>query len=260
MSRLISTLAAATVVAVSAACVEIEPDPPVDEEGEPIAVPDPFDPWLEIADISPAPGEIAPSSRLALTFNDYIDDDSFDSYAFGVLNSGGVRASGSARYIMTDKTVVWRPYSNLEPGLLYQFRVTENLVSATDAPLLAPAQWPEFKASREATPVETVELPDVRWDDVAPIFEAKCASCHHEPQRGLNPLTYDSLLGARSTQTDLFLVRPGDAPDSYLMRKLLWDYPDIEFTHQPPAWAGGEELEREELLVVEGWIAGGALR
>jgi hypothetical protein len=268
MSRPLSTLhaalavtlvVAATSLAVGA-CVEIEPDPPVDEEGEPIPMPDPYDPWLEIVDISPSSDEIALSPTVAVTFNDYIDDDAFDSYAFGALRSGGVGVSGTASYVMTDKTVVWRPYAALEPGLVYRFSVTAEPVSATGAPLREPSAWPTYMASRDAAPIEPVELPEVRWDAVAPIFEAKCASCHHDPQWGLNPLTYDSLIGAKSQQTDLFLVRPGDAPDSYLMRKLLWDYADVEFVHQPPKWSGGEELGREELLTIEGWIAGGALR
>jgi hypothetical protein len=252
-------VAAATVAAMSTACVEVEPDPPVDEDGEPVVVPAPHDRWLEVVDISPDTDEIAMSPSVAVTFNDYIDDESFESYAFGALRSGGVRASGTATYIMTDKTVVWRPFSRLEPGLKYRFSVTEDLESATGAPLRAPAEWPEYLAGRDAVPSELVVLPDVRWDAVRPIFDATCAGCHQDPQWGLNPLTYDSLIGAKSQQTDLFLVRPGDASDSYLMRKLLWDYPDIEFVHQPPAWSGGQELAREELLLIEGWITGGAL-
>ncbi len=241
------------------ACGEIEPEPPVDDEGEPIPVPAPYDHWLEITAISPAPGDdLATRPTFAVTFNDYIDDDSFRSYAFGVLSSGGIVERGEAKYIMTDKTVTWRTWGALEPGLIYRFQTTGSVESATGSPLLQPAQWPKYVANEEVDSIDPVELPNARWDDVAPIFESKCASCHQDPQWGLNPLTFESLEGAKSQQTDLYLVRPRDPADSYLMRKLLWDYADIEFVHQPPKWAGGEQLSREELLTVEGWIAGGA--
>ena len=258
MSRLYWT--ALALCCLLAGCGEIEPQPPVDEDGEPIALPGPYDHWLEIDRISPASGDLAAQPQIAVRFNDYIDDDSFRSYAFGSLSSAGVGASGDADYIMTDKTVVWRPWGVLETSLIYSFRITGDVTSATGSPLLQPAEWPTYLIDPEATSTEVVELPDARWTDVEPIFEAKCASCHQDPQFGLNPLTYDSLIGAKSDQVDLYLVRPRDPSDSYLMQKLLWDYPDIEFVHQPPKWAGGEELSREELLTVEGWIASGARR
>jgi mono/diheme cytochrome c family protein len=241
-------------------CGEIEPEPPVDEDGEPIELPEPYDRWLEIVEISPVPGELAREPSIAVRFNDYIEDDSFRSYAFGALSSGGVVARGDADYVMTDKTVVWRPWRPLEPGLRYTFQTTGAVESATGSPLLQPAEWPAYVASRDQEPTSATALPDARWDDVAPIFEGKCAECHRNPRAGLNPLTYESLQNAESQQTDLYLVRPADPADSYLMRKLLWDYADIEFVHQPPAWAGGEQLSREELLLIEGWIAGGARR
>lgn len=249
----------AAVVALGA-CGEIEPDPPVDENGDPIELPEPYDRWLEIVDISPTSGDLPLEPTITVRFNDYIEDDSFRTYAFGTLSSGGVRARGDADYVMTDKTVVWRPWGALVPGLRYRFRSTGAVESATGSPSLQPAEWPTYMATDAAPTTEPPRLPSATWDDVAPIFEAKCASCHRDPQAGLNPLTYESLQGARSDQTDLYLVRPTDPADSYLMRKLLWDYADIEFVHQPPAWSGAEQLPREELLLIEGWIAGGARR
>lgn len=243
------------------ACVEIEPDPPVDDEGEPIALPGPHDRWLEVTSVSPSGEDLDVAPRIAVTFSDYLDDDSFRSYRFASLRSGGLVAGGLADYIMTDKTVIWRPYNDIEPGLAYTFELNDELSSATDSPLLLPAQWPVFVASDDGGRAAVGELPQPVFDEVDPIFEAHCVECHRDEQSGLNPLTYDSLVGTRSTQTGLYLVRPGDPADSYLMRKLLWDYPDIEFTHQPPPWAeGSEPLEREELLLIEGWIASGARR
>lgn len=130
----------------------------------------------------------------------------------------------------------------------------------TGAPFLPPGEWPELVPSREAAPQEVAELPSPSWQEVSPLIEERCAGCHRDEQWGLNPLTYDSLLGAKSTQTDQFLVRAGDPQDSYLMRKILPDYPEREFTVQPPPWSDVERLDRQELLLIEGWIAAGARR
>jgi hypothetical protein len=242
----------------AAGCLQIEPDPPLDDEGEPIALPEANDRWLRVVELAPSP-TIGVRPHLAFRFNDYIDPTSFRSYAFGAMHSGGLRNTGAADYVMTDKTVYWRPWSALEPGLLYTFRPIDEIISATGSPLLPPVEWPIFEVDDGGDSVTPTSLPEATWADVEAIVEAYCTDCHRDPSWGLNPLTYDSLVGARSAQTDLFLVRRGDPAGSYLMRKVLWDYPDIEFTPQPPPWsAGAEELSREELLLIEGWIANGA--
>lgn len=259
MSRLLPT---ALVFALAAsACTRIEQPQPVDDQGEPIEVPEPYDRWLQIESVAPSPGEVSLRPSIAVSFSDYIDDDSFRSYAFASASSGGLTAFGGARYIMTDKTVVWQPWNALEPGLRYRFAPTGDVVSATGSPLILPPKLPVFVPRSDVAPTPATELPDARWQDVAPIFEARCAGCHDDPDAQLPALTYDGLVGVQSSQTDLALVRPADPADSYLMRKLLWDYADIEFTHQPPPWsAGSEELPRGDLLTIEGWIAHGARR
>ncbi len=248
------------------ACTPVNPPQPADAQGKPIALPGPYDRWLQITDISPTsasdgPTDVALQPTISITFNDYLQDDSFRSHSLAAMASGGVKAYGHADYVMTDKTIVWHPWSALEPGLVYDFTILDKLTSATGAPYLAPVTPPQFKASRDVEASAPVALPDATWSQIEPIFEQRCTSCHRDKQWKLNPLTYDSLVGEKSAETDLYLVRPGDAPDSYLMRKLLWDYPDIEFTPQPPPWsAGSEELPRDELRLVEGWIAHGARR
>ena len=242
-------------------CGEIEQEPPTDSDGDAIPIPGPYDDWLQISSVNPASETIAPRPVLVFEFSDYLDDGRFRSYDLAELRSGGRRTLGASTYVMTDKAVVWRPYGELERGLKYDLRVLANLRSYTDAPPL-----PSGFASRTYTVADDggsaeVELPEPVWADVDAILERQCAGCHRDPVRKLNPLTYESLVGVRSEQVDRFLVRPGDAPDSYLMHKLLWDYEDIEYTHQPPPWQeNAEQLPREELLVIERWIEGGVPR
>lgn len=258
----------ALVVASLAACVPIEPEPVLDSAGEPIEIPGPADRWLQIENTTPSPGKVDLRPSFTFTFNDYLDEDSFKSYNFATLSSGGIRASGRAFYRMSDKTVVWRPNGNLSPGLIYRLAINAELKSATGAPF-----WPPASGDASRTFVPTTDdlpnvdsdlsdpLPDPPWTEVKSILDAACASCHADPAWQLNPLSYDRLVGASSTQTDLYLIRPGNPAGSYLMQKILWDYPDLEFTPQPPPWSdNAQQLSRDDLLAIEGWIAHGAKR
>lgn len=260
-----------------AACVPIEPEPLVDKEGKPIPLPEFGDRWLQVRAVHPRPGPIELRPTFAFTFYDYLDPTTFVSFNFATMHSGGLQANGRAWYRMTDKTVVWRSNSALEPGLGYRLKLAGGLRSATGAPLLPEGARTiltkeqnylptrDLPAAEEPASQEDLDLdaplPDARWADVEPILAARCASCHADPGWSLNPLTFESLRGQRSEQVDLHLVRPGDPARSYLMRKLLWDYPDRKFEPQPPPWSqGARELPREELLLIEGWIAHGARR
>ncbi|MGM0556367.1 MAG: hypothetical protein ACQEVA_08330 [Myxococcota bacterium] len=246
----------------AASCGEIEQTPPTDADGEVIPVPEPFDSWLEIASIAPESDSISPNPTLVITFSDYLEDDRMRSFDFGELRSGGRRTLGAATYVMTDKAVIWRPYGELEAGMKYDFEVLLDLRSYTDAPPMPSGLGTRTYLVEEDGPTaDAPDLPSPGWAEVDDILERRCGECHRDPRRRLNPLTHESLVGRRSDQVDRYLVRPGDAPDSYLMHKLLWDYEDIEYTHQPPPWQeNAEQLPREELLVIERWIENGARR
>lgn len=281
-SRALSALGLWACVLAVHGCVPVEPEPLVDKDGKPIPLPEFGDRWLQLRAVHPPPGPVELRPTFALTFYDYLDPTTFLSFNFASMHSGGLQTNGRAWYRMTDKTVVWQPNGALEADLGYRLKLTPGLRSATGAPLLpegartilssAQNYLPtrDLPAPEEPDPEEpklpaqdalTQPLPKARWADVEPIIAARCASCHADPGWSLNPLTYDSLIGQRSEQVDLFLVRPGDPARSYLMRKLLWDYPDLKFEPQPPPWSqGARQLPREELLLIEGWIAHGARR
>lgn len=271
-------------------CIMIDPEGPTDADGKPIPLPAAGDNWLLLESVNPEPGNIEARPTFIFTFSDYLDPGSFLTYGFASLRSGGIQIGGIASYRMVDKSVVWRPSSGLEEALNYQLKLDSALTSATDAPfwpLSSPreplagylyatgleveegannepkAEDPDKDESPEAPldPPVDAPLPDAKWGDVAPIIEASCASCHHDPDWGLNPLGYEDLVGKPSAQVERLLVRPADPANSYLMQKLLWDYADIKFSPQPPPWSeGAAPLERPELLTIEGWIARGARR
>lgn len=254
-------MACAAVATTLISCGEIEQEPPTDASGDVIPIPDPFDSWLQLTAVEPDSETISSRPTLVIRFSDYIDDDRFRSFNFAELRSGGLRTLGLATYVMTDKAVIWQPYGELEQGFKYDFRILPDLRSYTDAPPLPGGFSTRTYRVGEDGATSDLSLPEPTWPQVEAIFDRRCADCHADPARRLNPLDYDSIVGRRSEQVDRFLVRPGDAPDSYLMHKLLWDYEDIEFTHQPPPWQeDAEQLPREELLVIERWIEDGAPR
>ncbi|MBA2663251.1 MAG: hypothetical protein H0U74_13240 [Bradymonadaceae bacterium] len=238
----------------------IEPEGPVDADGEPIALPGAYETWLQIRRMTPGAGAISAQPMLELEFTDYLNPDTYLSFNLVALQSGGIVARGDAEYIMSTKTVRWTPRRALEPGFHYTVLLAaEDVRSVTASPLLLSPDSPRYVVDETLNPTPHPTRPEGRWAQVEAIFEARCASCHRDPQWQLNPLTFESLVGKRSAQSEHLVVRPYDAPASYLMHKILPDYPLRRFTVQPPPWApDNDPLSREELQLVESWIRFGA--
>ena len=275
MSRHALIALCATLIALLAAsCSGIEPEYPVDEEGNRIPTPPPAERWLRIASIEPATSPTAISLRptLAARFDQYIDPDSFVSFSAVGLRSGGIAASGSLTYQMTYRRMVWRPYSSLIDGIEYDFALTLlGLYSVTGSPrlpsdqpqlyLLATSEQGATTGRRDQPPTDPVYWPEV----LDLLTEKGCYTCHGDEERWplLHDLSYEALLHRPSDEVDFPLVRPFDAPRSYLMHKLLPDYPIRRHTVQPPPWAPepyNQPLSRDEIWVVERFIEGGALQ
>ena len=248
-------------VAVTAGCVPIEEPPLLDETGEPIPIPQAYDRWLQVVEVLPEASVVSPEASFTLIFNAYLQDDALLDYATVFLSSGGLRAYGAVRHVVSRRALVFEPYGPLEPGLVWSLHVDPTrLQSVTGAPASI-GPLPEFRVEEEVeepTPALPLLAPPSRWPRVEAIFARKCFNCHRDPSWGLNPLRPETLIGERSEQVDRYLVRPFDAADSYLLHKVLPDFPLRRFTVQPPPWSGAERLTPAELLVVEGWIDAGA--
>ncbi|MFU8804629.1 MAG: hypothetical protein ACNA8W_12520 [Bradymonadaceae bacterium] len=243
------------------ACGSIDPPPPVNDEGEPIPFPAPYETWLQIKSIAPATDEDIPLQPvLEITFTDYIDPATFTTYGVLALQSGGIIAAGDVEYSMAERTLRWTPRRLLEPGFAYRLVLFETGISSvTGSPLIAPARMPRYIVDEDATIESTLPRQTVRWADIEPIFDAKCASCHGDARWGLPELTHDVLVDTRSEQVEHMLVRPFDPTRSYLMHKILPDYPLRRFTVQPPPWFEERSpLSDEEIGLIEAWIRQGA--
>lgn len=230
-------------------CVENPPLPflPYDRPLVAVAVDPPVD-----------QGPVARNPLITLSFNTYLAPGPLTYYNTLGLRSGGIRANGITEYRMVDKALVWRTTRSMRPDLYYTLTIQKDvLFTVTGQPYQGVEQL-QYLAGDFSAAIPPAEPAPV-WEDVAPIFEP-CGACHDDPEWRLPAMTWEGLVNQPSAQQDKLMVRPFDPPGSYLLHKLLDDYPDREGTSQPPAWAGLDHLDLEDLRLIEAWIAGGAQR
>ncbi len=223
-----------------------------------------YDRPLALQRVTPDPetGPIARNQNFALDFNRYLAADELNFFSSVSVTSGGVRVSEVTQYRMVDKRILVRLRSNMEPGLFYDVAPNpDRLRSVTDQPYAGP---PAVKFLVEDRQLErnpfAEDDPPPTWADVEPIFE-RCNVCHLDPEWKLPAMTPDGMIGQPSAQdSSRLIIRPFDAPNSYLMHKILWDYPIRQGTAQPPSWAGYEQLSANAQRLIERWIRVGAPR
>lgn len=239
-------------------CAPIEDPEPPQVDGEEIALPPPGVDWLSVEDVEPQEA-ISLRPTVAVTFNQYLDSETFNSFGAMRLRSRGITQSGAIKYQIATRTVYFRPGADLEPQLEYllEWRASD-VQSVEGAPLHPMVLLPRYTTDEELDPTPPLERSAVTWEEVEAIFDRSCNQCHGDPNWQLPSLEYDHLVGGRSEQVDRYLVEPLFPTRSYLMHKILADYPDRLYGVQPPPWSDAPPLEEEELILIEDWIATGA--
>ncbi len=241
---------AATLAAAALACVDNPPLPA-----------DLYDPSVRILAIDPSPdgGPVAEQPVFTASLNTYLDPAPLTFFNAAALNSGGVRASVRADYRMVDKQLVVTTRRPLEPGLIYDLTFNPDAIaSVTGQPFQGPALI-QFLSGDAPLPPAPAEPEAPRWAEIEPLL-APCNVCHLDPEWQLPAVTREAMVGVASEQQpELVVVRPFDAPASYLMHKILWDYPLRHGTAQPPPWAGYDQLSIDAQRLIERWINAGAL-
>ena len=190
-------------------------------------------------------------------FNQYLDTAPLRYWNMVSVRSKGIYAGGRAYYDMVDRRIRFELYRPLDHHLKYTITLNDEVIRSVDGTALDPV---EINVQTGGGLVEHPQRkPYPTYEQrMASLFEQGC-SCHGEPQRQLPALTHESLLSTWSSQLpDRRLVQPFDAPNSYLMHKVLWDYPIREGQPMPPPWSGGEQLQRDKLRLIERWIRSGA--
>lgn len=95
-----------------------------------------------------------------------------------------------------------------------------------------------------------VSAEHLSFDDIYPILEENCLSCHHNPgaPRGLSMETYSGLLKGSENGP---VVIPGDAKNSELLKRLKGEsYPRMPMNGPP-------YLNESETRLISNWIDAG---
>lgn len=216
------------------------------------------EPMLFPVAVSPAGDEpVAVNQTFSITFNTYVDEAPLTYYNVAALSSGGVRAFGPTRWSMVDKSLILQTSRDMEPELLWQLDLNpEVLFSVTGQPYAGPTTVTFYVGEDREVRTEETSVPT--WSDVEPIL-GPCNDCHAAPQWQLTPITPAGMVGVASAQVEhRQIVEAYEPSRSYLMFKLLADYPLREGEHQPPAFSDMSALSADELRLVEGWIRAGA--
>lgn len=239
-------------------CGSIDPDPPVDANGQAIPIPASGERWLTVEAISPQDGSIPAVPEVVVTLSEYIEPSALIDFDVISLTSGGIRAAGSTRWDASTRTLHWRPYGALIDGLDYTLHINANrLTSVVGSPLFPPSRT-KWRVDHRLENPPVPPTAEVRWADVEPILAQFCWSCHQDPNWQLNPLTRTSMISKKSDQVDRFIVMPFSAARSYLLHKVLPDYPMIMWETQPPSWSHVPPLSQEDVARIELWILQGA--
>jgi hypothetical protein len=222
--------------------------------------PDVYDRNLVPIEIYPPLGDetISRNQTFVVTFNTYLDLAPQTYWNTLSIASGGVTAFGPTSYRMVDRQLVLRTTRDMEPNLVYQLGFNaEALKSVTGKPYAGPPVV-SYTSDDTFEPEPPEPPPYPVWADVAPIFD-RCNDCHGDPEWKLDVLSVETMVARPSRQAHgVPIVEPYFPWRSYLMHKVLWDYPIREHSAQPPAWAGYEQLSIEDQRLLERWILAGA--
>lgn len=215
--------------------------------------------FVEATSLEDQAVDVPLNQPITLWLSTYLDPDSFEYFNALLMESGGIRGRGFTRYQLWDRSLTIFPTANLLPNLTYTLTVNPDTVRAINGEELAIPFELTFRTASTETVDQDRNLSRLSYaEHVAPIIEAHC-SCHTASDAQI-PLDYDRLLSLSSqSMAARPFVRPYSPTSSYLMEKILPDYPDRKWTIMPPPQSAEEPLEPTEIQVIEQWISTGAM-
>ncbi len=204
---------------------------------------------LNVTSTAPLSGAVHPNSApIRIGFDEYLDPLVPLGGAAVLLSSDRV-ARARISYDPVDRALLVRPNSPLRVGVGYTLTIQADVVRGFAGETLASDFVLGFVAGSADGPREP--LPPVDYEvDLAPIFEEKC-DCHGPEPAVFPPLDPGSMLGVASQrQPDRLLVQPGRALGSYLVQRILEDYPGVRGLPMPLE----APLTRSEQRLVVSWV------
>lgn len=207
---------------------------------------------LEVVGSSPRAGGTLPADRpIRIFFDGYLTPGT-DWSRLARLTSADLEVSARVTYDPVARALVVVPQLDLRPGLAYTVTVAGEGLRSVDG---REVEEEEFQVGFVAGP-PSPGRPSRREVDfateIAPVFAERCG-CHGPEPDVYPPLTPEALIDQPSQrQPERTLVVPGDALRSYLVQRLLDEYPGVHGLPMPP----DAPLREAELRRVVSWVEG----
>ncbi|MFT6627307.1 MAG: hypothetical protein ACJA1R_000563 [Flavobacteriales bacterium] len=209
-----------------------------------------------VRNLSPNNGVTITNTRpvITLTVDEYIDPESVTTGSLR-LRAGSTTAFGRTRLDPLDQTLLLTLTSALTPGLTYEVELAPNVTGfGTDAVQLQ--DW-SFTVASAAQEVEATADTRPTWEaDIQPLLHEACG-CHEEDSSPPPRLTRGLLELDDAVARSRRYVAPGDPSRSYLLHKVLPDYPDRFGTVMPPPWSDQPALTAQQVRLISDWISAG---
>lgn len=198
-----------------------------------------------VTDSRPRAGETWPADRpLTVTFDHYLDPDTITD-GLARLTSGELPVATWVEYDPVGPAVEVHPFIDLRPGLGYTLTLaTEAIEALGGAAGAGPVELrfiagPPLGTPPPGTPSDAA---------VAQVFDARCG-CHGPAPAAFPALRRDALVGVPSArQPDRVLVIPGRPMASYLVQRILEDYPGVRGMEKA--------LSDDERRLIVRWVEG----
>lgn len=155
------------------------------------------------------------------------------------------------------RTLVARPVDPLVPTLRYVWEVDHERLRGAGGRSVEDIDPVSFVVAENAQTQTPPTASPPNWNQVTALLQARCGGCHDDAP--LDALSYERLLD-RSAQRDARRIVEPFAPErSYLIEKVIPDYPDRMGAVMPPPWEPSP-LANHEIRLLYDWIAAGATR
>ena len=185
----------------------------------------PDDSILMVVDSSPRDrAEIGADEPIIVMFSDYL---SFSSlFTDGIeLSSGELKVDVQLAYDPVDRAIVIKPKKNLRVGVGYSLKIERDSIQDLSGHRRNEDYRLNFRTGR---PIGFSTQPISYESDIKPIFLKQCGCHGFEDQIAPDLSRWQSLLGQPSArQPEVHLISAGEPLSSYLVLRLLPDYPAI---------------------------------
>lgn len=203
---------------------------------------------LTVVSTVPGPGGRHPAGApLSVRFDRYLDPE-VDWTPAVALRSGALDIAADVAYDPAGPDLVVTPQLALRPGVGYRLALDADGLQALGGAALEDDLELAFVAvsGPGRAPVAPVDFET----EVRPLLERRC-DCHGLEPRAYPPLEPDALVTLPSKLfPQLALVEAGSPLRSFLVLKILPDYPGLPGTSMPP----GSPLTPDERRLLVAWV------